>query len=379
MRAEAWFLYESGSGKDDLRRESFELGDPGEDEVVAEPLFGSWEGNMGHAVARHPIDLCQYRGEPRVIIGNSAVVRVAECGPAVRGFKPGDMALVVAGCDLDRHGYPNRIWGYDAVGTMGCLATRIRLHPRNLALLPAATKYPLERWAAFGIRYVTAWSNWSLAYRTYRLLVTEEQDPEPSVWGWGGGTALATVDLARRTGCKAALLAGSPERLEAIAATGVEPLDRRPFGDLQFDEAKFGTDKEYRRKYARAEAAFLACVMDRTRGRGVQIFVDNIGGPLLRVTLRALGREGVLTTCGWKEGMNLSYLRSVACIGRQQYVHTHYATGPEVQAAIAYAEAHGWLPPVRGKTWTFDHVPELALAYAENRAEMFPIYRINAA
>ncbi len=378
MKSEAWFLYESGSGRDGLVRESFELGAPAAGEVVAEPLYGSWEGNMGHAVARRPIDLCQHRGEPRVIVGNAAVVRVAECGPAVRGLQPGDVALVFSGSSPDPHGYPAKIHGYDAPGTMGCLATRILIGERNLIPLPAGTKHALPQWAAFGIRYITAWSNWSLAYRTYRLMVTAEQDPEPFVWGWGGGTALATVDLARRAGCRAALLSGSPDRLETIRATGVEPLDRRPFGELQFDEARFATDAEYRRRYTRAEAAFLACVMDRTRGRGVQIFVDNIGGPLHRATLRALSREGVVTTCGWKEGMNLSYLRSVACIGRQQFVHTHYATYAEGLQAVAFAEEHGWVPRVKGRIYSFDEIPELARAFAENQAEMFPIYQVNA-
>src|SRR5262245_58048809 len=119
MKTEAWFLYEARSGRDGLVREFFELEAPAPDEVIAEPLYGSWEGNMGHALARKPIDLCHYRGEPRVILGNGAVVRIAECGSAVRGFKPGDVVLALSGCELDPYGYPTKIWGFDAPGTMG--------------------------------------------------------------------------------------------------------------------------------------------------------------------------------------------------------------------------------------------------------------------
>src|SRR5947207_890326 len=75
-------------------------------------------------------------------------------------------------------------------------------------------------------------------------------------WGWGGGTARGTQDLARRAGCRAVMRSGAPERRETSRATGVEPLDRRPFGDLQFDEARCASDGDYRRRYTRAEAAF---------------------------------------------------------------------------------------------------------------------------
>jgi NADPH:quinone reductase-like Zn-dependent oxidoreductase len=379
MNAEAWFLYDSASGRDGLVRETFQLDDPKPDEVIAEPLYGAWEGNMGHAVERRPIDVPRYRNEPRVIMGNAGVVRVAECGAEVRGLKRGDVALVFSGCELDDYGYPTKIWGYDAPGTMGCLATRIRMRERNLIRIPEGTRHTLPQWAAFAVRYITAWSNWYLAYRTYRLLVSEAQDPAPNVWGWGGGTTLATVDLARRFGCRAAMLSGDDRRLETVRSTGVHAIDRRQFGDLQFDEEKFARDMDQRRRYVRAEAAFLACVKEVTQGRGVQIFVDNIGGPLLRATLRTLSREGVIATCGWKEGMNISYLRSVACIGRQQHINTHYASFAEAQEAVAYAERTGWMPPVTGPIYSFDEIPELAREFSANRAELFPIYKVNGA
>src|SRR6478609_4172864 len=98
--AEAWFLYaakEADSGKPAvLRRERFELPSLGAGDVLSEPLFGSWEGNMNHAVLRKPIDICRQRGEDRVIIGNAGVVRVLECGRAVTLVEPGQVALLVA-------------------------------------------------------------------------------------------------------------------------------------------------------------------------------------------------------------------------------------------------------------------------------------------
>jgi NADPH:quinone reductase-like Zn-dependent oxidoreductase len=377
MKAEAYVLYDSSSGKNGLVHEDFEIGDPRGDEVVAEPLYGAWEGNMAHSLMRRPIDICRHRGEERVIIGNAGVVRVVQCGPEARAFRPGDVALIFSGCELDVYGYPTKILGYDAPGTMGCLATRIRIREKNLIRVPKETRHTLPQWAAFSVRYITGWSNWRLACGAYRLLVTEAQDPSPHVWGWGGGTALATVDLARRAGCRTVMLSGDDARLATIRTVGVEALDRRMFGDLAFDEAKVATESDLRRKYMRAEAAFLACVREKTGGRGAQVFVDNIGGPLVRATMRALSREGVLATCGWKEGMHVSYLRSVACIGRQQHVNTHYATYAEALDAVAYAEKHGWLPPADLAIHAFSDVPALAAEFAENRTGMFPIYKVN--
>src|SRR5262245_57613201 len=62
IRADAWVLYaaseseKSRPGK--LVRESIELPELGEEDVLAEPLYGCWEGNMGHALQRKPVDVC---------------------------------------------------------------------------------------------------------------------------------------------------------------------------------------------------------------------------------------------------------------------------------------------------------------------------------
>src|SRR6185436_4621492 len=120
--------------------------DPGPEEALVSPLFGCMEGNMGHAVDRRPIDLCLARGEARVVVGNA-----------------------------------------------GVLAKQTRMHQKQLIPIPQKTAYPLEQWAAFSLRYVTAWSNWELAYGTLRLLPNDTALPHPEVWGWGGGVSLGEL------------------------------------------------------------------------------------------------------------------------------------------------------------------------------------------
>lgn len=381
MRADAWFLYagaRSGTSQSSgLVRETFEVDPPGQNEVIAEPLFGSWEGNMRHALARSPIDVCRFRREERVVLGNAGVVRVLECGRDVTSLKPGQFAVLFGGCEPDAHDYPQKMLAYDAAQTMGCLATRIKLNERNLIVLPNATIDSLPRWAAFSVRYITAWSNLALALKLYRLMVPDSKDPSPNVWGWGGGTALAELELARRFGCRAVMLSGNARRQETIRRSGVTPLDRSTFGDLTFDHARAISDVDYRRAYTRAETQFLRAVDELTEGRRVQVFVDNIGTPVFRSTMRALSREGIITTAGWKEGMELTYLRAATCVDRQQFIHTHYARFDEAEDAVRYAERNDWLPQIDGPIYSFDDVPALARDFDAGTVGMFPIYEVN--
>jgi NADPH:quinone reductase-like Zn-dependent oxidoreductase len=380
-RAKAWFLYpgsvESVGQLAELVQEEHELRDLVDGELLVEPLYGSWGGNMTHALLRKPIDVCRQRGEPRVALGNAAVVRVLTGAPGTSRFRSGQVAMLFAASVVDRWGYPEKMLAYDAPGTVGCLSTRMIVREHELVALPQNSRHSLPQWAAFSGNYVTAWSNWEQAYGSFRLLVPADELPAPYVFGWGGGTTLAELDLARRHGCQTFMLSSSEARLSLIAQAGITPIDRRPFHELYFDERRFAVDAAWRRAYLDAEAAFLREVEQRTAGLKVQIFVDYIGTPLLRATLKALGRQGILTSAGWREGMAVAYLRAAACIGRHQYVHTHYARYAQGVAAVAYAEAHGWLPTLDARIYAFDEVPELARRAAAGEGGFFTAFAIN--
>jgi hypothetical protein len=106
------------------------------------------------------------------------------------------------------------------------------------------------------------------------------------------------------------------------------------------------------------------------------IFIDLIGGSVWKPTLKALGWPGVLTTAGWKQGMNLQYQRALTCMNWQVFVHTHYARPQQARAAFDYALESGWLPPEPEKIWDWDQIPELARAYAQGLDDYFPVFRI---
>jgi len=381
---EAWVLYAGSKSanphKDELaslRKESLALSKLAEGEVLAEPIYGCWEGNMNHALERRPIDICHQRGEGKVVLGNAGVVRVAAIGADVRNLRPGQHAILFPSSIIDRFGYPERMLAYDAPGTMGCLATRIKLKARELVPVPEGTRHSLAQWAAFSVRYITAWSNWELAFGTFRLLVGADEFPDPHVWGWSGGTTLAELDLAARQGCRTVMLSGNDTHLEQIRRTGITALDRRAFGELLFDEKLYAEDGAFRRVYTQAERSFLREVSERTGGENVQIFVDYIGSPLFRATSKALGREGIITTAGWKQGMSITYLRSVECIGRHQFIHTHYARYSQALAAVAYGEEHGWMPEIDKRIYRFDEIPDLAARFHRSETGFFPVYSVN--
>ena len=378
ISAEGWFVHAAGpdeAGRPaELRRETFELSDPEPHEVLVEPLFGSWEANMQNAIERQPIDVCAVRGDERAIIGNAGVARVLAWGSEVEGLEEGQPVLMF-GLEVDRFGYPVRVMGYDSA-LSGFLATRIKLHRDHLIPIPEGTRYSLEQWAAFNNRYVTAWANWRVALGTFRLLVGADELERLQVWTWGGGTGLAEVQLAAKQGHAAVALASSEERLALVRDLGVQAVDRTPFRELAFDPRKYGRDEAYTKDYQANERRFLETVHEVTGGEGVQIFVETIGVPVFRATTKALSRHGILTTVGWKAGMQIAYLRALETIERHQFIHTHYARRREAEDAVAFAEENDWMPVVDERVYSFDEVPQLAEDYASGNFRMFPIYRV---
>jgi len=383
IETDAWVLYRgsessSSSQPAELRREKFQFSDLTEQQVLAEPVYGCWEGNMTHALERRPTDICRERGEEKIVIGNAGVVRVLKTGAEVKGVKPGDLCLVFCNGIWDEFGYPKKIYGYDAPGSIGLLAKRTKLHEKNLILIPQDTRSSLQQWAAFSLRYVTAWANWRVAFNCWRTMLSEEECPEPFVWGWGGGVSLAELALAKLHRCKATLISANDERLDLARQMGLDAIDRRSFARLSFDEQQYKSDSTFRKNYKEAEEAFLNIVRQKTQGAGVSIFIDYIGLPVHRATLKALARQGVVTTAGWKHGMKVSTLRAIECINRNIHIHTHYARYAEGLEAVAFAERTGWMPAITGEVYDWDNLPLLAQDYAANRiGSYFPIFRVN--
>ena len=383
IKTEAWVLHIGPEQPEPaiLRKEDFSFPDITEDEVLVEPLYGCWEANMTHAIERKPIDICRQRREGRVVLGNSGVVRVLRTGASIKHLHAGDFALYFGAGSTDPSGYTLIVAGYDTPGSIGLLAKQIKLRPEQILPLPKQTRYSLRQWAAFSLRYLTAWSNWHVAYGAWRLQTSKEEVPDEHtfVWGWGGGVVLAELALAKLKGCQVSMISSQDERLKLIQEMGITPVDRRLFAALDFDEEQYKLDLAYKHRYLEAEKALLDCIRESTHGRGVSIFIENIGMPVFRATAKALARLGVVTTCGWKRGMNLQLIRAIEGINRHIYVHTHYARYSEGVAAIIFAEETGWIPPDTTEVYGWENIPQLARDYSAGMiTSYFPLFQVNA-
>lgn len=381
ITTEAWVLY---AGKNRLRPEPGQLvcetiSIPAltDEEILVEPLFGCWEGNMGHAIQRSPVDVAIQRNEEKVVLGNSGVVRILQVGNSVRGLKEGDVCMLYA-THFDKWGYMPLAFAYDAPNTIGTLAKKFKMHFKSVLPLPQNTQYSYAQWAAFSLRYITAWSNWKVAIGAYRLQMDESDNPVPSVWGWGGGTTLAELDLARLQGCSTVMITSRQSQLDRLDRMGIQGIDFNQFADLNYDQRCYQSDADYRQRYLEAEKTFLNYVREFAGEDGVSIFVDYIGSPVFRATLQALGRQGVITTAGWKKGMESRHLRASACVNRHIHVHTHYARYSEGPEAMAFAEERGWMPELSDDITPWENIPDLAVAYEQGKVDSyFPIFSIN--
>lgn len=364
-----------------LERAPLDIGPPRRGEALVEPILGSWEANIDHALARRPIDVCSTRDEDTVLLGNLGVVRVLELGPAPRPgtVREGDVCLLMPFGVCDRYGYARLVHGYDAPHTLGLLARRSRMDTRLLLPIPGDTRHSLAQWATYG-RYFTAWDNWHKALACWRSQLPHEDPEDHLVFAWGGGVALAELTLARRAGFRVAMTAASDERLGLLRANGIVAVDRREYPDLAMPARSSSTDPDLPVRHERSTRRFLDLIDHLSDGLGVAIFVDNIGEPLQRNTTQALARQGVVTTCGWKAGMRISHLRGAECINRHLHVNTHVWCLPDSPTIRDFQESEGWVPPDDATVvYPFDRVPELAGDYAAGRiSSYFPLYAVNA-
>ncbi len=380
-RTTAWILPKGGeAASSNIRIEEITLPDIGPDQCLVESVYGCWEGNMSHAIDRNPVDVAKQRGEDYVVLGNAGVVRILAVGDNVTTVKNGEFAVLFCNGVWDKWGFPIKIFGYDAPGSIGLLAKRTVLHQKQVIPIPDNSRYTLKQWAAFSLRYITAWSNWQQAHGCWRVQMTQEDCPSPYVWGWGGGVTWAELTLARFSGARVTMISGNPKRLRAIRRAGMNAVDRRAFPHLDYDSGRYRTDKEYKELYLESEDVFLRTVEEQTDGLGVSIFLDFVGSPVTRATIKSLSRQGVVATAGWKEGMKIQHIRAIECIERHTHVHTHYARYAQGRAAVQFAENTGWMPDdtVDMDVYDFAEIPQLHTDYTTGHTHSyFPIFEIN--
>ena len=177
------------------------------------------------------------------------------------------------------------------------------------------------------------------------------------------------------------MITSKKSRIEYLESLGIDSLDRNEFKSLSYNEEKYKSDRNYRKSYIHSERYFLSKVKEKTDGKGVSIFIDNIGYPVYRATIRALGRDGVIATCGWKHGMHLPINRAIECFEQHTHIFTHGTQHRSLaEEAIDFAEKYGWLPKENQvkNIYSWEDIPQLGQAYSnENLDSYFQLYKVN--
>ena len=335
---------------------------------------------MSHALDRKPMDLCRKRGESKIVLGNSGIVRVLRIGKNVTQVKEGDICVFFAFSCLNRFGYLVKYFafGYDEPGSIGLLAKQTKVLEHHLVPVPGNSKLPLHQWTIISVRFATAWSNWEVSRKCWEAQISREEYPAPYIFAWGGGVALGELILAKEQGYKTAMIASSDKRIEYIKNLKIRPIDRRRFPDLYYNPEKYNSDSEYRRKYIASLRIFRNIVDEITEGEGVSIFIENIGTPVYPATIRVLGCPGIITTSGWKEGMNLDITRASECQKRHSHIFTHAFRQSELEVCAAYAVENSWIPQENFPIYDWEDIPQLAYDYSNGKINSyFPTFFIN--
>ncbi|MPZ72969.1 MAG: zinc-binding dehydrogenase [Nitriliruptorales bacterium] len=254
-----------------------EPGGPEALQIVDRPELSPGRGELlvrvaGSAVNR--ADLLQRKGlypppeGATDVLGLEAAGAVAAVGDGVEGWSEGDGICAV----LPGGGYAEQ------------------------ALVPAVVAMPLPpglspvEAAAVPEVFATAYDN---VFRRGRLLAGETV----LIHGGASGVGTATIQLAKRSGCRALVTAGSRERVDQCVELGAD-------GGVVYRDDDWSKT-----------------VLEMTDGRGVDVVLDIVGGPYLRANLRCLATEGRLVIIGLMGGakaeIDLSVLlsRRVAVMG----------------------------------------------------------------
>jgi putative PIG3 family NAD(P)H quinone oxidoreductase len=300
--------------------------EPGDESVLAvgevpRPALGPGELRIRVAAAGvNRADLLQRQGlyppppGASPLLGLECAGAVAELGPGVEGFRPGEpvMALLSGG------GYAEEV-----------------VAPAECAL-PVPEALSLEEAAAFPEVFLTVFLN------VFGLGALPEGGCV-LVHGGGSGIGTAAIRLVRRAGGRIAVTAGSAAKCERCRALGA---------DAAFD---------YRSEDWVAGSRAL------TGGRGVDVVLDSIGAPYLERNLAALALGGRLVLIGLMGGaraeLSLATLltRRLSIVGSTLRARPSAEKGEIVRAFRArFGEAleRGELRPVLDRVLPLERVAE---------------------
>lgn len=269
-------------------------------EDAPEPEVGSGDVLIRvKACALNRLDLFVRQGIPGVtlphILGSDVAGVIAELGGEVEGYAKGDRVVINPGlscgdCEYCRRGEDSLCNSYGIIGEHldGGYAEFVKVPARNLMSIPE--EFSFEEAAAAPLVFQTAW----------RMVLTRAKvrpGEDVLVLGASGGVGTAAVQIAKLAGARVFATAGTDEKLEKLAALGVDV-------PINYSKTDFSTE-----------------IWNLTGKRGVDVVVENVGEATWEGSLRCLARDGRLVTCGATTGpkpttdIRLVFWRQLRLIG----------------------------------------------------------------
>jgi NADPH:quinone reductase-like Zn-dependent oxidoreductase len=282
-----------------------------DDYPVPEPGEGEVRVRV-RASALNRLDIWVRNGWPGIklplphIPGADAAGDVDKLSPGVTDWAVGervviDPSLSCGKCDFCRRGEENlcdqfKIKGEDVPGTA---AEYIVVPARNLLKLPDQVSYNAA--AAAGLVYLTAW---------HSLITKGQLRPGESVLiiGAGGGVNTASIQIAKLAGATVYVVGSSAAKLEQARSLGADELIDRSAED------------------------WSKAVFQRTKRRGIDVVVDNVGKETLFGSIRSVRRGGRILIVGNTSGpiaeVDLRYIfrKHISIIGSTMAPHGDFVT-----------------------------------------------------
>jgi NADPH2:quinone reductase len=215
-------------------------------------------------------DLYQMKKEPPFVPGSECAGTVTEVGSEVEGYAVGDRVLTLMGA--------------------GAFAEEVVVTVPPMQVHRIPDEMPFDEAAAFDLTYGTA------------AIALERGAIQPGetvlVLGAAGGCGSAAIQIGKAMGATVIAVAGGAEKVALCRELGADrTIDHRTTESLS------------------------VAVKELTRGHGVDVLFDTVGGPDVRDLLRCLAWNGRYLVVGFAGGevptiaLNQTILKSISIIG----------------------------------------------------------------
>ncbi len=259
-------------GPDVLRAEELPDIEPARDEVVIRVAACG----VNHSDLDSRAGVSRWSFAFPFVLGAEFAGSIAQVGADVRGFSAGDPVTALQQYSCGRCRACTR-WREDLCPDFVVFGTDRWGGYAEQVAVPARAVIPLDSDEQF-VAAAASQTVVSTAWHMTVALAAVRPGETVLVPSAAGGVASALVQCARLAGARVIASVGSPDKLDAVA-------------DLGADEV-----------FCYRDSSPADAVARWTDGRGVDVVLDTVGGPLFAEHLGALAPDGRLATCGAHAG-----------------------------------------------------------------------------